>query len=114
MARSNTNYYNLCHKWGEIGEDGYCDFHRPSRFWRMGGECIPPGKFIGRRGVVIRRNRFPGWSQKSWHKGPPADLKRIWVRKLRAAYRAELSRHREDPEMVDGKKYYSSLLWDWY
>lgn len=110
MSRSNTNYYNLCHRWGEIGEDGYCDFHRGYAHQR----CIPPGKYLCRRGFVVRKPRFPVGSAKSWHNGPPASMKRIWSKQIRARYQAELARRPDEPELFSYNRTYSDFLWMWY
>jgi hypothetical protein len=112
MSRSNHNYYNLCHRWGEIGEDGYCDFHRPFGPWRHYNLCIPAADYLTRRGVVRRRPRFSVWSPKSWHHAPPAWWWRVQHRRARAIQRREMLRHPEDPVITPDRKLID--LWSWY
>lgn len=101
MSRSNTNYYNLCHWWKEIGEDGYCDHHRG---WK--GKCIPPGEYETRRGMVVRKPRFPaGWTWKSYSSGPPRDVKQIWQGIIRARHRAAIALNPDDPELFDSERW---------
>lgn len=121
MSRSNTHYYNLCSGWNrvlgsrEVGDDGYCDYHRPGRYWPgRGSKCIPDREYETRRGMFRRKRRFPKWAIGSWHSTPPADVKKGWKRRLRAMYRAELVRRPDDPELFDGEKAHSKLLWEWY
>jgi len=114
MSRSNTNYYNLCHKWGEIANDGYCDFHRPTGRWRaVGHKCVPPREYVTRRGPVKRKPRFPQWTWKSWCSGPPRNIKRDWRRMIRARYKAEMLRHSDDPELFAGEKWLAGQYGWW-
>ena len=114
MSRSNTNYYNLCHKWGEIDADGYCDFHRPaSKLRGPQHKCIPPHKWVSRRGIEERKLRFPKWTWKSWCSGPPRDVKRAWRRMIRAVYRAEMARRPDDPELFAGEKWLAGQYGWW-
>lgn len=93
MSRSSTHsYWGLCTQWGPIGDDGYCDFHR----WCHKVPCVPPGKWESRRGIEERVPRFPDWSEKSFHSGPPAWLKAQWWRKYRRRSEQDLRRHRDD------------------
>ena len=115
MSRSSTHYRNLCHHWGDIGEDGFCDFHRPYGSWnRAQSECVPSGSFETRRGVVERGPRFPDWSVKSWHRPPPLSMKKVWRRWIRSKYAAEMRKNPDDPELFGYNKALANRLWDWY
>jgi hypothetical protein len=109
MSRSNHHYYNLCHRWGDIGEDGYCDFHRYRRRQHC---CIPPAVYLTRRRVIRRRSRFPEGSPKSWHRAPPAWWWRSAHRRARAIQRQEMLRNPEDPVITPDKRLID--LWGWY
>lgn len=112
MSRSNTHYYNLCID--EIGEDGYCDRHRPRGRWTPAAKCIPPGKFLTRRGLVVRKPRYPKrCTWKSWCQGPPHSIKRIWERKIRSKYRAEMVKRPDDPELFDAGKWLAGQ-YEWW
>ena len=117
MSRSNTFYWNLCHRGGDIGEDGYCDFHRPyfkdgRQLWGGGKSCIPPGKFETRRGIVFRRPRFRDRSIKGTHGPPPMSLKKMWRRWIRSKYQAEMRRNPEDPELFGYNKALANRIGD--
>lgn len=110
MSRSNTHYYNLCTR-GEIGEDGRCDWHRS---FNRRSRCIPEREFMTRRGLYKRKNRFKDAGWKSWSNGPPMPLKKIWRRKVRAAYRDGMVKHPEDPILIDGHKWLGKMFNDWF
>lgn len=112
MSRSNHNYYNLCVHWGEIGEDGYCDFHRLSWWKGRGHLCIPPGAFTTRRGVVQRKARFPEYSMKTFHRGPPSWWWRSQHRRARAIQAVEFHRDPEDPMITPDRRLIT--LYNWY
>lgn len=116
MARSNTNYYNLC-PW-PVGEDGYCWWHRPSDnhpndLFFTEGDCVGQGWYYGRRGLVWRKRRFPEWSWKKWVKGPPRSIKRLWRRKVRGLYKAEIRRQIDDPVFGDHEKLLTGMYGWW-
>lgn len=111
MSKSNTNYYNLCSR-GEIGEGGYCDFHRPGWWKGRQAKCIPSREYLTRRGVVQRKPRYAKWSRKSWHSGPPAWWWRAEHRRARAKQKAEFLRCPEDPTITPDRKLID--LWGWY
>ncbi len=94
MSRSNTHYYNLCNT--EIGPDGLCVYCRRRSIRRQGGNgkghCIGPNTYMSRRGLVVRKNRFPNWGWKRYGRNPPKSIKQIWNRQARHEQDSELRR----------------------
>src|SRR5262249_12684078 len=112
MSRSNTNYYNICPWHRKVGEDGYCDIHRPYRDEGWGQPCLVPRQLLSRRGGVRRRRSLPKRSAKSGPSGPPRSWWRIEHRRARAIQRAEMLRDPEDPMVTPDKRPIN--LWSWY
>ncbi len=110
MSRSNHHYYNICS--GPVNADGYCKWHEPMGLWYSQRTCITERDVVTRRGVYCRRQRFPKWSIKSWHSGPPMALKKRWHRRARAQQKQEFLRSPEDPLITPMK--WLMDLWDWY
>lgn len=115
MARSNTHYYNLCYGWGgPVGEDGFCDFHRPSGGWnKNGSKCIAPGEYETRRGLYRRKPRFPKWSWKTHCFGPPHSVKAMWRRRIRRIYNEEMRVRPNDPELFAAEKWLIGQYGSW-
>lgn len=109
MSRSNTYYYNLCVRHGEVGEDGFCDFHRG--FWRLHGKCILPREWLSRRGIERRKPRFR-YSPKTYQKGPPRWWWQMEHRRARRKQQAEFLRNPEDPMITPQRRLID--LWGWY
>lgn len=73
---------------------------------------LPPRDYPSRRGVVRRQRRFPNFSIKSWHRGPPAWWWRDQHRRARAIQRREMLRMPDDPVITPDRKLID--LWGWY
>ncbi len=104
MSRSNHNYYNICQR-DLLEEDGRCWWHA----WR-GQLCYGEREYETRRGFHRRRSRFPKWSVKSFHHGPPMCIKKLWHRQARAQQNEEM--RSDDPVITPMKRLID--LWDWY
>jgi hypothetical protein len=119
LARSKTNYYNLCLPWWRpdatqvvIGDDGFCDLHRPHGRWNpRKPKCFGERDYESRRGVMHRQRRFPAWSWKSHSHNPPYAIKRSWRRKIRHREERELQRFGEI--LLDSDKYLRGLYGWW-
>lgn len=116
MSRNNTHYWNLCVPWhsldggpdpDHIGPDGFCDWHRGTRWRGHKRVCIPPRTFMTRRGPYTRKPRYPKYSGR-FSNPPPASLKKLWNRQIRRVAERELRRYGEVQADLD------KLLAGWY
>src|SRR4051794_4940330 len=110
MSRSNHHYYNICS--APLGADGYCEWHEPKAHWLRHKTCTSERDVVTRRGVYRRHRRFPKWSIKSWHSGPPMELKKRWHRRARAQQKQEFLQNPDDPLITPIKRLID--LWNWY
>ena len=103
MSRSNHYYFNLCYRMGRtngavIGEDGYCDWHRPIEFggkWRFPGPnrtCYSERSWVSRRGIVHRKHRYPFYR---FHRSPPRWFKQQCRKDFRRKCQQDFQRHGE-------------------
>lgn len=86
----------------------------PERISQVPEKCRVARTWQSRRGLEERKRRFPEWSPKTWHNGPPKKVKKMWRRKIRAKYRQEMRRNGDDPMLVSYNKRISEMLWNWY
>lgn len=103
MSRSNTNYHNVCRI-----RDGEC----ASWYHARVGRHIPERTWETRRGIVVRKKRFPNHSWKSWCSGPPSSIRKQWRRQIRAKY-ADLMRRDQDLVLFDAQKWSSGQYQYW-
>ena len=105
MSRSNTNYYNICTE--PVAREDRCDAGLS-----LSRRHIPPGQYLTRRGVFIRKPRFPfGWKKYAWN--PPKYIKRYWNKQLRQSVRLELIHHPEDPILTPWQKWLAGKYEYW-
>lgn len=101
---SRSNHYRICESC-TLGEP--CWFHSRGSF----AYSHKPIRFIEGRRNWERKQRYPKFSIKAWHNGPP----RWWWQEKHAKVRQILRQmmlHEEDPALPSEKVL--TNLWDWY
>ena len=134
MSRSSHHYWTICNG---LDADGYCPQHGfyayhyipdytqavadlltgsvPASISTVPrSKCRVAREWCSRRGIERRKKRYPDWCAKSFHRGSPVWLKKIWHSKYRAMCVRDMRRNEQDPELVGYNKWMSSKLWDWY